>query len=68
MGQFSLFVGIDVSKKWLDVAVFGKEQQLVSTRINNDTKSIKAYVLSIEFDKSDIFFVLKVQKGTGMIF
>jgi transposase len=43
MEQFSFFTGIDVSKLWLDIAVFKPDHGVVyQTRINNNVKEIRS--------------------------
>lgn len=60
MEKFSLFIGIDVSKDWLDVAIISKENELVKTeQIDNTTASIKAYVLGLQTDLHLILFCLE---------
>jgi transposase len=45
MEQFSFFTGIDVSKLWLDIAVFSPTNGLVyQTRINNNVKDIRSFL------------------------
>lgn len=42
--QFSFFTGIDVSKSWLDIAVFSADKGIVhQARINNSIKDIKSF-------------------------
>ncbi len=63
MEKFSLYVGIDVSKDWLDIAILSKEEGLVKTeQIDNTTASIKAYVLSIQ---TDLRLMLFCMENTG---
>jgi transposase len=48
MSKFSLFVGIDVSKAWLDIAIVSKENILQKTdRIDNTVGAIRAYVKTL---------------------
>lgn len=45
MEQFSFFTGIDVSKLWLDIAVFSPTNGLVyQTRVNNNVKDIRSFL------------------------
>jgi transposase len=49
MEQFSFFTGIDVSKLWLDIAVFKPMDGLVyQTRIDNNVKSIRNFLSSLK--------------------
>jgi transposase len=49
MEQFSLFTGIDVSKLWLDIAVFKPIDGLVhQTRINNNVKDIRSFLKELK--------------------
>ena len=44
MEQFSFFTGIDVSKLWLDIAVFKPTDGVIhQTRINNNVKDIRGF-------------------------
>lgn len=49
MEQFSFFTGIDVSKLWLDIAVFKPTDGLVyQTRIDNNVKSIQGFLRDLK--------------------
>jgi transposase len=49
MEQFSFFTGIDVSKLWLDIAVFKPTDGLVyQTRIDNSVKSIRGFLKDLK--------------------
>jgi len=49
MEQFSFFTGIDVSKLWLDIAVFKPTDGLVyQTRIDNSVKSIRGFLRDLK--------------------
>jgi transposase len=49
MEQFSFFTGIDVSKLWLDIAVFKPTDGLVyQTRIDNNVKSIRGFLRDLK--------------------
>ncbi len=60
MEKFSLYVGIDVSKDWLDVAVISKENGLVKTeQIDNTTTAIKSCMLGLHMDLHQVLFCLE---------
>lgn len=60
MKKFSLFVGIDVSKAWLDVAVVSEENILQKTdRIDNTIGAIRAYVKTLPSQTAGILFCLE---------
>ena len=49
MEQFSFFTGIDVSKLWLDIAVFSATDGIVhQTRINNNVKDIRSFLRDLK--------------------
>ncbi|WP_052265907.1 IS110 family transposase [Pedobacter kyungheensis] len=49
MEQFSFFTGIDVSKLWLDIAVFSPTNGLVyQTKINNNIKDIRCFFKALK--------------------
>jgi len=49
MEQFSFFTGIDVSKLWLDIAVFKPTDGFVyQTRIDNNVKSIRGFLRDLK--------------------
>jgi transposase len=49
MEQFSFFTGIDVSKLWLDIAVFNPADGLVhQARINNNIKDIRSFLRELK--------------------
>jgi len=49
MEQFSFFTGIDVSKLWLDIAVFKPDYGIVyQTRIDNNVKAIKSFLRDLK--------------------
>ena len=49
MEQFSFFTGIDVSKLWLDIAVFKPTDGFVyQTRIDNNVKSIRNFLRDLK--------------------
>jgi transposase len=49
MEQFSFFTGIDVSKLWLDIAVFKPSYGVVyQTRINNNIKEIRSFLSDLK--------------------
>lgn len=49
MEQFSFFTGIDVSKQWLDIAVFKPIDGIVQqTRINNNVKDIRFFLKGLK--------------------
>lgn len=60
MSKFSLFVGIDVSKAWLDIAIFSHENILQKTdRIDNTIGAIHAYVKTLPPQTAGILFCLE---------
>jgi transposase len=63
MEQFSFFTGIDVSKLWLDIAVFHPTDGLVhQTRIDNNLKAIKSFLKGL---KKEIIEHLFCMEHTG---
>jgi transposase len=49
MKQFSFFTGIDVSKLWLDIAVFNPIDGIVQqARINNNVKDIRIFLKALK--------------------
>jgi transposase len=49
MDKFSLYVGIDVSKAWLDIAILSQDNQLQkSDRIDNTVGAISDYVRTLK--------------------
>lgn len=49
MEQFSFFTGIDVSKLWLDIAVFKPGYGIVyQTRIDNNVKDIRSFLKNLK--------------------
>jgi transposase len=67
MKQFSFFTGIDVSKLWLDIAVFNPTHGVVhQTRINNNVKDIRSYLKELKkLSKADITEHLFCMEHTG---
>jgi transposase len=60
MKEFSWYVGIDVSKEWLDIAVISPEGELLNTdHIDNDTESIRNYIASLNIETSQTLFCLE---------
>jgi transposase len=60
MNKFSLFVGIDVSKTWLDIAIVSQENILQKTdRIDNTIGAIRAYVKTLSPQTAGILFCLE---------
>lgn len=60
MKKFSWYVGIDVSKGWLDVALISSQNELVKNeRIDNTIIAIKNYVRSLQLDTDQILFCLE---------
>jgi transposase len=49
MEQFSFFTGIDVSKLWLDIAVFSPTEGLVyQTKVDNNVKAIRSFLRELK--------------------
>jgi transposase len=49
MEQFSFFTGIDVSKSWLDIAVFSAADGVIhQTRIGNNLKEIRGFLKGLK--------------------
>jgi transposase len=67
MNQFSLHVGIDVSKSWLDIAVLKPGKGfLLEKRINNTSRDIKQFVKELRRNyKEDAVNVLFCLEQTG---
>jgi transposase len=60
MNKFSLFVGIDVSKAWLDIAIVSRENILQKTdRVDNTIEAIRAYVKTLPSQTAGILFCLE---------
>jgi transposase len=60
MNKFSLFIGIDVSKAWLDIAIFSQENILQKTdRIDNTIGAIRDYVQTLPSQTAGILFCLE---------
>jgi transposase len=60
MQKFSLFVGIDVSKAWLDIAIVSQENHLQKIdRIDNTVSAITAYVRTLHSQTAGILFCLE---------
>ena len=67
MEQFSFFTGIDVSKLWLDIAVFKPGYGIVyQTRVNNNTKEIRSFLKGLRKQlKAEITRNLFCMEHTG---
>jgi len=67
MEQFSFFTGIDVSKLWLDIAVFKPGYGIVyQTRVNNNTKEIRSFLKGLKKQlKAEITGNLFCMEHTG---
>jgi transposase len=67
MEQFSFFTGIDVSKLWLDIAVFNPTDGLVhQTKINNNVKEIRGFLKGLKKQlKTEITEHLFCMEHTG---
>ena len=67
MEQFSFFTGIDVSKLWLDIAVFKPGYRVVyQTRINNNVKEISSFFKELKKQlKAEITQHLFCMEHTG---
>jgi transposase len=60
MQKFSLYVGIDVSKAWLDIAIVSKENQLQQVdRIDNTVSAISKYVRALLPQTAGILFCIE---------
>jgi len=60
MEKFSLYVGIDVSKTWLDIAIVSQENQLQKLdRIDNTVSAIRNYVRTLSPQTAGILFCLE---------
>jgi len=73
MEQFSFFTGIDVSKLWLDIAVFSPTNGLVhQTRVNNNVKDIRSFLKelrkSLMVDVSEHLFCMEHTGKYGRAF
>jgi transposase len=68
MQKFALYVGIDVSKSWLDIAVLSQENELQKVdRINNTIAAIADYVRSFP-QTAGILFCLENTGKYGSAF
>ena len=67
MEQFSFFTGIDVSKLWLDIAVYKPGHEVVyQTRINNNVKEISSFFKELKKQlKAEITQHLFCMEHTG---
>jgi transposase len=60
MHKFSLFIGIDVSKAWLDIAVLSQENQLQKIdRIDNTVDAISNYIQTLSSQTAGILFCIE---------
>jgi transposase len=60
MEQFSFFTGIDVSKLWLDIAVFHPIDGLThQTRIDNNVKAIKSFLKGLKKEITEHLFCME---------
>lgn len=60
MQKFSLYVGIDVSKAWLDIAIVSKENQLQQVdRIDNTVSAISKYLQTLPSQTAGILFCIE---------
>jgi transposase len=60
MQKFSLYVGIDVSKAWLDIAIVSKDNQLQQIdRIDNTVSAISKYVRALPSQTAGILFCIE---------
>lgn len=60
MKKFSWYVGIDVSKGWLDVALLSlRNEQVKNERIDNTVSAIKNYIRSLQTHTDQILFCLE---------
>lgn len=60
MSEYSLFVGIDVSKDWLDLCCFSPSTAQISpTQIDNAPDAIASYVASLDCDTEEVLFCLE---------
>src|SRR5688572_30442976 len=60
MQKFSLYVGIDVSKAWLDIAIISQENQLQKVdRIDNTVVAITDYVQTLPSQTAGILFCIE---------
>ena len=69
MQKFSSFVGIDVSKAWLDVAVISQENQLLQiSRIDNTVDAISKFVQTLFPQTAGILFCIENTGKYGKAF
>ena len=60
MSEFSLFVGIDVSKDWLDLCCFSPSSgQINLSQIDNTSEAIRSYVESLNHQVEQVLFCLE---------
>src|ERR1700754_1672559 len=60
MQKFSLYVGIDVSKAWLDIAILSQENQLQKIdRIDNTADAIRNYLRTLSSQTAGILFCME---------
>jgi transposase len=60
MKEFSWYVGIDVSKEWLDIAIISSDGELGTTsQIDNDIKSIRKHITGLNIDIDKTLFCLE---------
>lgn len=65
--HYDYFVGIDVSKKTLDISVLNTEHQiLVYEKIDNSSKSIKSFIKKLKNTKIDLTKTLFCAEFTGI--
>jgi transposase len=60
MEKFSMYVGIDVSKDWLDVAIVSQQNETMGVyKIDNTVASIKKFVKGLPVEEQPILFCLE---------
>lgn len=64
--NFSHFIGIDVSKKTLDISVLEGKSFVSHVQIENSVKSFKRFALSLKKQKIDISTCLFCAENTGI--
>lgn len=69
MEKISLYVGIDISKSWLDVAIVSQGNSLQRTeRIDNTVSAIRAFIQELDSPTNEILFCLENTGRYGSAF
>lgn len=60
MAEFSFFVGIDVSKKWIDIAIVSSiKREANAVRVINESTAIFEYIVGLQVDLQETLFCME---------